>query len=125
MAKETALTLWIGTDHDFAFHIKDAAEAASVDITGYALSFMIKTSISDADAAALLTKTTVAGIVIAGTFNSDPAVNAQRATVSIADTDTDALSNGNRRYELKRTDAGSETILAYGALTLSRGVHRT
>lgn len=126
MAKETVLTLWIGVDHGFDFDVKNAAEDASIDITGYALSFMLKEAIADLDAAAKITKTTAGGgIAIAGTFNADPDVNMQRATVTIADTDTDSLTPRGYRYELKRTDAGSETILSYGTLTLNRGVHRT
>lgn len=85
---------------------------------------MVKLAPSDADAAALVTKTTAAGIAIAGAFNSVPGTNAQRATVTVDDTDTATLTAGVRAWELKRTDAGYETVLAYGALTLRRGVHR-
>lgn len=124
MAKETATTLFIGTDHQFKYHIQNDAETAALDVTGWALSWMIKRSKNHSDAEALLTKTTTGGgVVIAGTFNADPALNLQRATVSIFDTDTDGQPAGVRYYELKRMDAGSETILAYGELELLRSVH--
>ena len=117
MAKETDATLWIGTDHQYVFHIQNEAETAAVDIT----SWKVKRSVSHADSEAVLTKTAV----VSGTFNATPAVNTQRATVTVADTDTDGLSARTYRYELKRTDNNLETILAYGALELKQPVHRT
>ena len=128
MAKETNLTdpVFLGTDHQFRFHVKNDGETASVDITGYALSFMIKADFGDADASALVTVTTAGGgVAISGTYNATPASNTQRATATVADTATDALAEGTRHYELKRTDAGLETVLAYGTVILQRGVHRT
>ncbi len=116
--------LVIGTDFSYPFHIKDEALTTSLDITGYALSWMLKKSEHVADVNASVTKTTVNGISIAGTFNATPASNAQRATVNIADTDTDALVPGVYVWELKRTDAGLETRMAYGRVSLVRGVHR-
>jgi len=125
MAKETTDTIWLGTDLTRVFHIKDEAEAVSIDITGWALSWMLKRYTSDADASAILTKTTAAGaIVIAGTFNSDPDVNTQRATLTLTDDATAALYPGLYHWELKRTDDGYETVLAYGRMTLIQGVHR-
>lgn len=124
MAKDTALELYIGTDHQFAFHVKDDDEDVAIDITAFALSFMVKRHRSDVDADALITKTTASGIAIAGTFNSAPGSNLQRATVTLADTDSSALAPGVRHYELKRTDDGFETVLAYGTFTFRRGVHR-
>lgn len=121
MAKETDQTLWIGTDFQFVFHIKNEAETAAVDITGWTLSWKVKRSVSHADSETVLSKTAT----VSGTFNSDPAVNTQRATVTIDDTDTDGLTAKTYRYELKRTDAGQETVLAYGALELKQPVHRT
>jgi hypothetical protein len=125
MAKETAAELFIGTDHQFVFHILNDDEDAAIDITGWTLSWMVKKSLAHLDAAALLTKTTVSGITIAGVYSATPGSNLQRATVAIADTDTDAFTAGDRFYELKRMDAGADTILAYGTLTVKRGVHRT
>lgn len=119
--------LVLGTDFSYPFHIKDPDDlTVAIEITGFALSFMLKKSLSDADAAAKLTKTTAGGgIAIAGTFNATAASNLQRATVTIADTDTDALAPGLHYWELKRTDAGLETRMAYGKVVLVRGVHRS
>ena len=124
---ETTLdALPIGTDFAYVFHVKNEAQDTSIAITGMALSWLLKRSLSDLDAAASVTKTIAnGGVVIAGTFNATPASNTQRATVTIADTDTDALASGVYWWELKRTDAGLETRIAYGRVPLVRGVHRT
>lgn len=117
--------LVLGTDFEYPFHIQNGDLDTAIDITGYALSWMLKKSLSNSDANAKLTKTTASGISIAGTFNATPASNEQRATVTIADTDTDSLSPGLHYWELKRTDPGLETRLAYGTVNLVRGVHRS
>lgn len=125
MAEETATELFLGEDRLFEFHILDAdVSTTAINITGWALSFMIKKRRSDADASALVTKTTVSGIAIAGTFNATASSNTQRATVTLADTDSSSLNPGLAYYELKRTDDGFETVLAYGPITLKQGVHR-
>lgn len=125
MAVKTDVTLWIGTDMSLVFTIKNAAETAILDSSGWALSWMLKKKLTDTDANAKITKTSGSGITVSGTFNSDPDTNTQVATVAVADTDSDSLVAGAYEHELKRTDAGSETVLAYGTATLKRGVHRT
>jgi hypothetical protein len=123
---ETALHYDIGTDQDYAFVIYTSEEQTVVrDITGWALSFMVKRKATDADVDALVTKTTGSGIVIAGTFNAVPATNTQEATVSIADTDTDGQSAGIYRWETKRTDAGNEARVGFGTIEFAQTVHRT
>ena len=124
MAKETTCELWLGTDFQYVFHVKNNAEDTAIEITGWALSWMVKRYRSDADASAILTKTTASGIAIAGTFHQTPALNTQRATVTLADTDSSSLNPGLYHYELKRTDDGYETVLAYGQMVFNQGVHR-
>lgn len=119
MAKETTLDpLYLGTDFAYVFTVKNEAETAAIDITGWALSFAIKKHVGQADVDALLTKTTVSGIAL-----TTPASGV--CTVTIADTDTDGLAPGMKVWELKRTNDGYETVLAYGTVELRRGVHRT
>lgn len=126
MAEETKVSLYIGTDFDYAFHILNEAKTQAIDITGWTLSWMLKRKATDEDVDALLVKTTTAGgVVIAGAFNATPGLNLQRATVTVQDTDTDALAAASCRFELKRMDAGVETVLADGPLTLKRSVHHT
>jgi hypothetical protein len=128
MAKQTAVSgddaLFQGEDHTFVFTILTEAETAAIDITGWTLSWMVKRNKSDADLSALLSKTTAAGIVISGVFNSAPATNTQIATVTVDDTDTTAIPEGLYHHELKRMDAGFETVLGYGIFELVQGVIR-
>lgn len=125
MAKETTDEIWLGTDLTRAYHNKNEAEDTSIEITGWTLGWMVKRYKSDADADAILTKTTTGGaIVIAGAFNATPANNAQRATLTLEDSDTASLYPGLYYWELKRTDAGFETVLGYGQMTFIQGVHR-
>jgi hypothetical protein len=125
MPKQINTEYWLGTDHGFPVHVLTLDEQAALDITGWGLSWKIKRSKDDDDDAALVTKTTSnGGITIAGVFNADKALNAQRATVVITDTDTDPLEPGNCYYELKRTDQGSEQVITFGRILLLRAVHR-
>lgn len=125
MARESALTLFLGEDHQFVYSILNEAQDAAIDISGWALSWMVKRNLLDADASALLTKTTGGGgIVVSGTYNSNPDVNTQVATITLLDTDSSSLAQGLHHYELKRTDDGFETVLGYGRVSFVRGVHR-
>jgi hypothetical protein len=123
---ETALAYDLGTDQAYAFTVYTSAEKTTCrEITGWGLSFMVKRKFSDADLSALVTKTVGSGITISGSFDEDPDTNTQVATVTIADTDTDSLNTGVYRYELKRTDAGSEARVSFGTITFNQTVHRT
>ena len=125
MAKETADSAFIGTDFQRTIAVLNEAEDAAIDISGWSLSWMLKRKLSNADSAALVTKSTTAGGVgVTGVYNAAPGTNTQRATVTVADTDTDTLTAGTCYWELKRMDAGLECVLAYGEFELVRGVHR-
>lgn len=126
MPLESPITLFLGTDRQFRVHVLNADGSAAVDITGWALSFKIKAHAADPDTRAYLSKDTAGGAVtIAGTFDSGLLVNTQRATVAIDDTDTDDIPLDRGVWELKRTDAGFETVLAYGPVTFIRSIHGT
>lgn len=108
---------YTGEDKTLTFTIYQSDGATPQNITGWALSYTWKRQLSDADSAAVLTKTTGGGIVL--TTPTDGV-----CTVTIADTDTDALTARTYRHELKRTDAGSETVLTTGTVVLQQAVHR-
>lgn len=110
--------LFIGEDKNLVCTIYQADQRTRQDVSGWALSWRLKASLADADGAALLTKTTSSGIAL--TTPTSGVV-----TISIADTDTDGLAAGRHYHELKRTDAGNETVLAHGRCVLRRGVHRS
>lgn len=122
MALETKLELPLGRDKQFVFTVLNDAQTAAIDITGWALSWMVKRYLSDLDGAALLTKTTGSGIAISGVFNATPSLNTQVATVTVLDTDTLTIAEGLAPYEFERTDANFETPLAFGFIELIRGV---
>lgn len=109
---------WKVADYD-----ADATGATAKDITGWAITLEIRRAPST-PGTALLTKTVGSGLTISGTFNSVLATSTQVVTWTNADTDLTTTifgANGGRfHYSLKRTDAGFETILAYGAIVIER-----
>ena len=131
-AHETPLEYWLGSDQDVDFTIyavfqrflvdgTDHANNTIRDITGYTLSFMVKRQKRHLDGSALITKTAT----VSGAFNSAPGTNTQKATVTLVDTETDTeIVPGLAFWELRRTDAGAEGVLAYGTIDLKRGVQR-
>lgn len=124
MAKATNLKLFIGTDFTFNFTVLNAAETEAQDVSAWAVSWMLKSDPNISDASASVTKTSGSGISVSGTWNATPASSTQRLVVVLEDTDTSSLTPGTYYWELKRTDAGSETVLGYGLLSLVRGVHQ-
>jgi hypothetical protein len=113
-----------GTARQLIGRIFTDDQTECLDIDGWTLSFMVKRHLGDADAQALITKTTGDGIEITGLFNANPDTNQQRAVVTLSKSDTVNLFPGIYECELKRTDAGSESILAAGPFPLVRAVHR-
>jgi hypothetical protein len=123
MAEIEDTSLFINEDRSIPCTILNKAQTTALDITSWTLSWLVKRRESDVDASALVTKTTASGIAISGSFNPDPDVNTQVATISVADTDTVSLSPGLYYHELKRTDAGAETVLITGRIKFMRSLH--
>jgi hypothetical protein len=122
---QSTIDLDYGCDHTLIFTVyTDDTETTIRNITGYALNFMVKTNLADADAAAVITKTISSGITITGTFHQNPNSNTQAANVAITAADA-TIAQRSYWWELKRTDSGSETRLAYGLLNLGQTVHLT
>lgn len=120
--------VFIGEDKTLSFTVLDA-DGVPMDISGWALAFIVRSK-DTSTGTPVLTKTTSSGITITGTYNATPASNTQRAVVSLVDTDT-AENDGTviikpakYRYSLKRTDSGSETILAFGNFVLREATAR-
>ena len=113
---------FIGEDRQFSFGPVLNGDDVPIDIGSWSLSWMLKRRLNDPDSAALLTKTPV----VTGSYSVTPALNTQRAVVTIQDTDTDAfVARTDYRHELKRMDPGSEAVLSFGTAVLKRGVHRS
>lgn len=106
-----------GEDKALVFTIYESDETTPQDITGWTVSWRLKRRQSDADSAALLTKTVGGGISLTTPLSGV-------LTVSVADTDTDAILAGSYFHELKRTTDGSETVLSFGSAVLKQALHR-
>jgi hypothetical protein len=122
---QTTVDVDYGCDVVLSFEVfTSSAQTTIQDITGYALSWMVKDDLADLDAAAVLTKTVGAGITITGSYHQNPNSNTQRAVVTLSAAN---LTIAQRSYwwELKRTTSGSETRLAYGLLNVGQTVHLT
>jgi hypothetical protein len=100
LAKEKNIAYEVGDDKT----IEVTLDPVPADITGWAITAIVKTS--DAAAAASITKTVGAGITITDGPNAI-------FEIFIADTDVDGLS-GTLRWKVKRTDSGAEHTLVYG-----------
>lgn len=124
MAVKTDVRLFRNTDFDYILTIyQDASYETVVNTSAWAMSWMVKTNPLDADADALITLTTADSILVSGVFSAVPSTNTEQVTIRVADTDTSSLVPGDYFWELKRTDATMETVLAYGTLSLVVSVH--
>jgi hypothetical protein len=111
---------FIGEDKTIPFEIYDGAtEATMKDVTGFALEFKMRIK-AEGDRVVLTRTTGASTITITGSYNAVQATNTQRVNVLVEDTDTDNLQPGAYSYSLRRTDAGNETVLAYGDITLKK-----
>lgn len=110
----TTHNLFIGEDRTLRFTVVDSAGAA-VDITGYALEWVMRER--PAAATATLTKTTDDDITLTDPTNG-------LCEVAVADTDTLSLSPGQYFHTLRRKDDGSETVLSFGDVVLKQAATR-
>lgn len=108
---------FIGEDKTLPVTIYQADGTTAQNVTGWTISFLVKKNQTDADLSAKVTKTTVSGIALTTPLSG-------LVTITVADTDTDAIAPGSYWYEIKRTDAGFETVLTQGACWLRQAVHR-
>lgn len=101
------------------FTIYQADGVTPQNITGWALSWMLKRRLTDPDANALVTKTTGAGSI---TLTTPLTGNCE---LIVTDENTAAVEAGFYVHELKRTDAGAETPLCEGKARLRQSLHLT
>lgn len=122
----TAITVVLACDYSLQFSITNVAGTVAINLTGMNLSFMLKKLLTQPDSAVLIPEKTVLnnGIVVSGTYNATPSLNAQIATVLLHASDTLNLKPGDVFYELKCMDF-PETVFSNGTATLQQGVHRT
>lgn len=107
------------TNSDFVINcfIKQADGVTAQNVSGYTFSWLLKKRAADADASAILTKTTVSGITIV-----DAPAGHVRITIANGDTDG-TVKSGMYLHELKRTDTGFEVVVVSGLAKLLRSAH--
>lgn len=94
-----------------------AGTAPRQSLSGFALSWMVKRSKTDPDTAALITKTSSAGITV-----TDAAQG--QGYVAVSAEDLAAIeAERTHHHELKRTNIGTRTVLAYGRFSVTQAVH--
>ena len=128
MGMKSAITsdhaLFTGTDRTLAFEIFAPDGVAMEDVVGQAFRWSMRKAVSRVEPfrtrheTELCVRTTGDGITITGVYNSSRALNTQRVTVSIRDTDTESLAGGQYEHALKRTDPDNEDIKSYGTVEL-------
>lgn len=103
-------SLFVGEDKVLHLEVVDTT-SVPVDITGWAIRFLVVSS----TASVVIDKVAT----ISGVYSATRSVNTQRAVVTLTDTDL-SVPDGTHRHSWKRTDDGSETMLAYGDCIIER-----
>ena len=109
--------VFVGEDKSLQFGVVNSVDSPQT-MTGWALEFVVRSTAGATTA--LLTKTIAGGAIVLS--NGDGTDD--RATVTITDDDTLALGAGEFVYALRRTDAGSEQVLAYGTFVIRQAATR-
>jgi len=105
-------TMFTGNDKFLQVTLKDVNEVA-INITGWSIEFALRLQKDDVT---LISKTVGSGISIDDGLNGI-------FTVSIDDTDTDALAEGSYWYEIKTTNlSGVETTVLNGKAKMYQSI---
>lgn len=106
-------TLFVGEDKTIRFElVSDDSSIVAVDMAGWTMLFDVRKKDASDDPAILSVAPT-----LTGTFSATRASNTQRAVVNLSDDDMNLFKEHTYRWSWKRMDAGSETVLAWGAFT--------
>jgi len=110
---------FVGEDKTLQVYVKQSDRVSAQAMTGWALTYELMTERGASSAE--FSKTVGSGIVISNGVGTD-----DLATITVADTDTEALAttgwvNGKKTFyhRLRRTDEGSETMLMSGTVELN------
>jgi hypothetical protein len=103
-------SLFVGEDKSVRLEVLDT-DGVPVDLTGWAVRFLVLSQ-----SGSVLIDETAA---ITGVYSATRSANTQRAVVTLTDTEMN-IPDGTHRHSWKRTDDGSETILAYGNCVVER-----
>jgi hypothetical protein len=102
--------LFVGEDKLCRLELLDADDVP-VDMVGWTIALVVHSKKGDTLVNELAS--------VEGTYNATRSVNTQRAVVTLTDTEM-AIPPGVHQHSWKRTDDGSETILAYGDFIVER-----
>lgn len=108
-------------DHEFDFEVYQRDDTTRQDITDWPLLFLVKRHPKDADAAAVITKSTAdspSDITITDASQGE-------VTVAVLAADTRRLPAQRYYFELKRIQLGEYTPLTVGTAVLRQSLHRT
>lgn len=106
--------LFVGEDKTVKFELFLKSDSAvAVDMNGWAMIFDVRAKDNSA-APALLS---ITSIPLTGVFNAVRAMNTQRAVLTLTDDHMNLFRQKTYRWSWKRTDAGNETVLAWGDFT--------
>lgn len=94
---------------------------ATVDLTGTTQRFMVKRRRIDADALAVISKSTTSGITLA---SPQSGATKGKSYIAIAAADTSALDAGRYWYELEATDSVGIITLAAGEFQITADLIR-
>jgi hypothetical protein len=106
---------YIGEDKTVRISVKQADGTTAQTMTGWAEIYEL---LDRQGGTVLFSKTTGAGEI---TFDNDAGTD-DRALIAVTDADTEGLANGAGWYYhvLRRTDAGSEGVIAEGGVLLKK-----
>jgi len=101
-------TLFVGEDKTLRLELLDPA-GVPVNMATFTIKMIVRIKEPSPDPP-ILDKTAT----VSGTYSAVRATNAQRAVVTLTDTEMDALSGRTYRHSWKRTNTDNETILSFG-----------
>ena len=107
-----AQTFFLGEAKTIRLELLDST-GAPVSMTAWTMLFDVRVH-DNSTAPAVLSKTPT----VTGTYATTRDANTQRAEVALTAAETAALSATTYRCSWARTDTGTETVLAWGTLTL-------
>ena len=108
-------TWFIGEDKTITFEVDQSDGSTAQVMTGWGLTWELLDSAQTPVVNAKISKTVGSGIAIGNGDGTD-----SKATVTIADDDTENLEAKIYYHQIRRTDAGSEQILAFGPAHLRK-----
>ena len=106
-------SLFVGEDKSLIIEVLDSL-GVPVNVSGWSIIFDIRKK--DSSPEAILSKTPT----VQGVYNATRSVNTQRVAVQLTSANMDLFKEATYRHSLKRTDSGSETVLAWGNFVVQK-----